>query len=184
MAPHRRTRLAAGPARPGHPTPLPLTDYYRRVAGTLYGGQARHDPDALLHGSIVRFAQAPTVGGYAAQLYAVSFWTGLPWLWCLRQATLVLTGEDEPVVPVVNGRILARLIPNARLEIIRGGGHLFLLEQPAQHAQPDRRIPQRHGERSAVDVPTPAAVASGDGRHTRRTRRHAHRGRAGPLRLR
>ncbi len=109
-------------------------DYYRRVAGRLYGGQARHDPDALLHGSVARFARAPSVGGYAAQLYAVSFWTSLPWLWHLRQPTLVLTGDDDPIVPVVNGRILARLIPNARLEIIRGGGHLFLLEEPARTA--------------------------------------------------
>ncbi len=109
-------------------------DYYRRVAGNLYGGQARRDPDALLHGSVARFAEAPSAGGYAAQLYAVSFWTGLPWLWRLHQPTLVLVGDDDPIVPVVNGRILTRLIPNARLEIIPGGGHLFLLEQPTRTA--------------------------------------------------
>jgi len=109
-------------------------DYYRRVAGNLYGGQARRDPDALLHGSVARFAEAPSAGGYAAQLYAVSFWTGLPWLWRLHQPTLVLVGDDDPIVPVVNGRILTRLIPNARLEIIPDGGHLFLLEQPTRTA--------------------------------------------------
>jgi poly(3-hydroxyalkanoate) depolymerase len=110
------------------------SDYYRRVAGAIYGGRGRHDPDALLHGSVARFSRAPSVGGYAAQLYAVSFWTGLPWLRRLRQATLILIGDDDPIVPVVNGRILARLIPDARLEIIRGGGHLFLLEEPAKSA--------------------------------------------------
>ena len=109
-------------------------DYYRRVAGMLYGGQARHDPDALLHGSIARFSQAPSARGYFAQLYAISFWTGVPWLYKLRQATLVLAGDDDPIIPVANGRILARLIPNARLEIIRGGGHLFLLERPGEIA--------------------------------------------------
>jgi pimeloyl-ACP methyl ester carboxylesterase len=109
-------------------------DYYRRVAGKLYGGQHRDDPDAALDGSDARFAQAPTVEGYAAPLYAVSFWTSLPWLWHIRQPTLVLTGDDDPIVPVVNGRILANLNPNARLEIIRGGGHMFLLEQPARTA--------------------------------------------------
>jgi poly(3-hydroxyoctanoate) depolymerase len=109
-------------------------DYYRRIAGALYGGAARHHPDALLHGSIARFSQAPSLRGYLAQLYAISFWTGVPWLWRLRQPTLVLAGDDDPIVPLVNGRILARLIPHARLEIIRGGGHLFLLEHPAEHA--------------------------------------------------
>ena len=109
-------------------------DYYRRVAGALYGGQARRDPDSLLHGSIARFSKAPSVRGYLGQLYAISFWTGLPWLWRLKQPTLVLAGDDDPIVPVINGRILARLIRKARLEIIHGGGHLFLLERPAELA--------------------------------------------------
>jgi poly(3-hydroxyoctanoate) depolymerase len=109
-------------------------DYYRRVAGALYGGQARRDPDALLHGSIARFSEAPSLRGYLAQLYAISFWTGLPWLWRLPQPTLVLAGDDDPIVPLVNGRILARCIPHARLHVVRGGGHLFLLEQPAAMA--------------------------------------------------
>ena len=72
--------------------------------------------------------------GYIDQLYAISFWTGLPWLWQLSQPTLVLVGDDDPIVPVINGRILARIIPNARLEIIHGGGHLFPLERPTQIA--------------------------------------------------
>jgi len=109
-------------------------DYYRRIAGALYGGKARRDPDALLYGSIARFSEAPSLRGYLAQLYAISFWTGLPWLWRLRQPTLVLAGDDDPIVPVINGRILTRVIPNARLEIIRGGGHLFLLERPTELA--------------------------------------------------
>jgi poly(3-hydroxyalkanoate) depolymerase len=109
-------------------------DYYRRIAGTLYGGEARRDPDAVLHGSIARFSEAPSLGGYLGQLYAISFWTGLPWLWRLRQHTLVLVGDDDPIVPVVNGKILTRVIPHARLEIIRGGGHLFLLERPTEIA--------------------------------------------------
>ena len=109
-------------------------DYYRRIAGALYGGEARRDPDSLLHGSIARFSEAPSFGGYVGQLYAISFWTGLPWLWHLRQPTLVLAGDDDPIVPVVNGKILTTVIPKARLEVIRGGGHLFLLERPTEIA--------------------------------------------------
>jgi poly(3-hydroxyalkanoate) depolymerase len=109
-------------------------DYYHRIAGTLYGGEARRDPDALPHGSIVRFSRAPSMRGYLDQLYAISFWTGLPWLWRLRQRTLVLAGDDDPIVPVINGRILSLVIPHARLEVIHGGGHLFLLERPTELA--------------------------------------------------
>jgi poly(3-hydroxyalkanoate) depolymerase len=109
-------------------------EYYRKVAGALYGGAARQDPDSLLHGSMARFGEVPSLRGYLGQLYAISFWTGLPWLRRLRQPTLVLTGDDDPIIPVVNGRILSRLIPDARLEIVHGGGHLFLLERPAEMA--------------------------------------------------
>ena len=48
----------------------------------------------------------------------------------LHQPTLVLAGDDDPIVPLINARILTRLIPDARLHIVTGGGHLFLLEQP------------------------------------------------------
>ena len=149
QAPQRVRRLvlaATGPGLgglPGSPRVL-LTlatprrydqpDYYRRVAGRIYGGAARRDPDVLLHGSVARFVERPSTWGYLGQLFAISGWTSLPWLGSLRQPTLVLAGDDDPIVPLVNGRILARCIPNARLHVVRGGGHLFLLEQPARIA--------------------------------------------------
>ena len=100
----------------------------------VYGGAARRDPDALLHGSIARFTEQPTLPGYLGQLYAISGWTSMPWLRSLRQHTLVLAGDDDPIVPLINGRILARCIPRAQLQIVRHGGHLFLLESPAEMA--------------------------------------------------
>jgi poly(3-hydroxyalkanoate) depolymerase len=149
QAPRRVRRLvlaATGPGLggvPGSPRAL-LTlatprryyqpDYYRRVAGRIYGGQARRDPDALLHGSPARFVERPSVRGYLGQLYAITGWTSLPWLHTLRQPTLVLAGDDDPIVPLPNGRILAHRIPDARLHVVPGGGHLFLLEQPAEMA--------------------------------------------------
>jgi poly(3-hydroxyalkanoate) depolymerase len=106
-------------------------DYFRRIAGDIYGGAARRDPDAMLHGSLARFAHAPSLGGYLAQLYAITGWTSVPWLRRLPQRTLVIAGDDDPIVPLANGHILHRLIPDARLHVVQGGGHLFLLEQPA-----------------------------------------------------
>jgi pimeloyl-ACP methyl ester carboxylesterase len=60
------------------------------------------------------------------QLFASFGWSSLPWLPFLSQPTLVMAGTDDPIVPVVNGRILAKLIPDARLVTI-DDGHLFLL---------------------------------------------------------
>ena len=149
QAPERVRRLvlaATGPGLgglPGSPRVL-LTlatprrydqpDYYRRIAGRIYGGQARRDPDALLHGSVARFVERPSTWGYLGQLFAISGWTSLPWLGSLRQPTLVMAGDDDPIVPLLNGRILVRRIPDARLHVVDGGGHLFLLERPAEMA--------------------------------------------------
>jgi poly(3-hydroxyoctanoate) depolymerase len=105
-------------------------DYYRQIAGRVYGGAARRDPDALLHGSLARFTGRPTLSGYLGQIYAITGWTSMPWLRTLRQPTLVLAGDDDPIVPLINGRILAWCIRDARLHIVRDGGHLFLLEHP------------------------------------------------------
>jgi poly(3-hydroxyalkanoate) depolymerase len=108
--------------------------HYRRIAGRLYGGAARQDPDTPLHHSVARFTTPPGLAGYLGQLYALAFWTGLPWLRRLPHPTLVISGDDDPIVPAANGRILARLIPDARLHIVPGGGHLFILEHPAEIA--------------------------------------------------
>ena len=60
-------------------------------------------------------------------------WTSLPWLWTLQQPTLVLMGSDDPLVPPINGHILARLIPNAQLRMI-DDGHLFMITRPKETA--------------------------------------------------
>jgi hypothetical protein len=71
--------------------------------------------------------------GYLYQLLAMSGWTSLPWLWSLPQPTLVLMGRDDPLVPPINGHILAGLIPNAELRMIEDG-HLFIVTRPAETA--------------------------------------------------
>jgi hypothetical protein len=51
----------------------------------------------------------------------------------LDQPTLVMMGTDDPIVPVANGRILNKLIPDSRLAMI-DDGHLFLVTSAAQSA--------------------------------------------------
>ena len=64
--------------------------------------------------------------GYLFQQLAFWGWSSLPWLRTLRQPTLMLAGNDDPLIPLVNARILARLIPRARLEVV-DDGHLLLM---------------------------------------------------------
>jgi poly(3-hydroxyalkanoate) depolymerase len=100
------------------------SDYMERIAADIYGGALRGAPElARQHLRHVRWSSDY---GYYLQLFAGFGWTSLPWLRRLAQPTLVIAGTDDPIVPVVNGRILARLIPNARLVTIKDG-HLFLI---------------------------------------------------------
>jgi poly(3-hydroxyalkanoate) depolymerase len=147
QAPSRVNRLvlaATGPgAVPGNPlvlrhmlTPRRYASpgYAARIAGELYGGEARHDPG--LHASMTaRFLRPPSLYGYATQLYSIAGWTSVPWLWRVKARTLILNGDDDPIVPAVNGRIMAALLPNAELHVVEGGGHLFLLERTAEVAE-------------------------------------------------
>jgi poly(3-hydroxyalkanoate) depolymerase len=108
-------------------------EHYLQIAGRIYGGMARTDPHRLLR-TVLGRVRPPSVIGYVGQLYAIAGWTSMPWLHTLRQPTLVLAGDDDPIIPLVNGRILAWRIPGAKLHVVRGGGHLFILERPAEMA--------------------------------------------------
>lgn len=105
--------------------------YLATIAPTLYGGMFRQRPDlARAYAHLVR---APHGLGYYRQLLAGVGWTSLPWLHQLPQPTLILAGNDDPIVPPVNARVMARLIPHARLHIVNGG-HLLLLTEREQVA--------------------------------------------------
>jgi poly(3-hydroxyalkanoate) depolymerase len=132
----RLVLVATGPGAlmvPGHPrvllrmlTPRRHLDpgYAARVVGELYGGSARHDPIVardLLHATT---RQGPA-RGYYYQLISTLGWTSLPRLPTLRPPTLILAGDDDPIIPLVNARIMHRLIPRSRLHVYHGG-HLEL----------------------------------------------------------
>jgi pimeloyl-ACP methyl ester carboxylesterase len=46
---------------------------------------------------------------------------------------LVLAGDDDPIVPLVNARVMARLIPRSRLHVY-AGGHLAILTESSELA--------------------------------------------------
>ncbi len=52
--------------------------------------------------------------GYRRQLRAPLRWSSLRRLPRLRQPTLVLHGDHDRLIPDINGRLIARLIPGAR----------------------------------------------------------------------
>ena len=107
-------------------------DYMRRIAGDIYGGALRSSPELVRQH--LRHVRWSSDYGYYLQLVAAFGWSSLPWLHSLSQPTLVIAGTDDPIVPLANGRILARLIPHARLVTI-DDGHLFLVTSAGESAQ-------------------------------------------------
>jgi pimeloyl-ACP methyl ester carboxylesterase len=53
----------------------------------------------------------------------------------LKLPTLVVHGTLDEMLPVQNGRMIARLIPDSRLEVLDGVGHMFFWEQPERSAE-------------------------------------------------
>jgi poly(3-hydroxyalkanoate) depolymerase len=106
--------------------------YLQRIAGELYGGLARIDSE-----EVVTAMQGHRPGGlgrgYVYQLTAAAGWASLPFLPWLRQPTLILAGDDDPIIPLGNARIMHRLIRDSRLHVYHGG-HLGLVNQAAELA--------------------------------------------------
>ncbi len=105
--------------------------YLRLVAPLIFGSAPDRAADSE-HGN-ARLRKPPTMRGYVQQLYAISGWTSRRYLRTLDHPVLVLAGKNDPLIPARNGKILARMIPGARLQVI-DGGHLFMLEQPDEGA--------------------------------------------------
>jgi poly(3-hydroxyalkanoate) depolymerase len=108
--------------------------YFDRVAPKLYGGVTSRDPNARANDMIKRTASPPSSYGYAMQLLGAAGWTSLPFLERIRHETLVINGDDDPLVPVANAQLLAQRIPRATLEIVEQAGHLFLWDDAANLA--------------------------------------------------
>ncbi len=103
--------------------------YLERVAGDIYGGSARADP-ARIAAAMHDGNRVGPPGGYLYQLTAGAGWTSVPFLPWLRQPTLILSGDDDPLIPLANARLMHLLIPKSRLHVYRGG-HLGLVTEAA-----------------------------------------------------
>ena len=91
----------------------------------LYGGKMRLRPDEARRVLYEQERLGPRAG-YVLQLLAGVGWTSLPALPLIRQPTLILAGNDDPIIPLVNARVMRALLPHATLHVY-DDGHLGLL---------------------------------------------------------
>jgi poly(3-hydroxyalkanoate) depolymerase len=107
-------------------------DYAVSIAAALYGGRLRDEPmlaKTLLDGH----SPLASLRGYLLQLLAGLGWTSLPFLRLIRQHTLILAGDDDPIIPLVNAKIMHRLLPHSALHVYPDG-HLGLITRTAEIA--------------------------------------------------
>lgn len=109
-------------------SPLRYTNpaYGAKIAPEIYGGVFRDNKD--LADAHARTMKTSGGRGYYYQMMAVYFWTSIHWLHKIKQPTLVLAGNDDPLIPLINMRVMAGLIPDSTLHVINDG-HLFLITQ-------------------------------------------------------
>jgi poly(3-hydroxyalkanoate) depolymerase len=99
--------------------------YATAVAPLLYGGRMRRQPDEVRR-VLYEQERLGSRAGYYLQLLAGAGWSSLPALMLIRQPTLILAGNDDPIIPLVNARIMHALLPQSTLHVY-DDGHLGLL---------------------------------------------------------
>jgi poly(3-hydroxyalkanoate) depolymerase len=102
-----------------------MADHFKTLYGGLVGAKSEH----------IKRLKPPSPRGYVYQLLAMLGWTSAPALPFLKKEVLIMMGDDDQIVPLINGQFLHTLLPNSQLEVFEGGGHLFLLSHKEQTLQ-------------------------------------------------
>jgi 3-oxoadipate enol-lactonase len=135
----------AGWRKSRHPSRATLRDFGK---ATLLGKRAGMAPSARILVSDeyyenhpadfarwLREAQPAGPKTTARQMLAVMRHAAENRLRELRVPTLVITGDADRLVPAENSRVLAKLIPGAKLVLLRDAGHCFRLERERETAE-------------------------------------------------
>jgi poly(3-hydroxyalkanoate) depolymerase len=122
-----------------HPTRYSDPEYMHKNSEALYGKMP--EERLLKHSMRIR---TPTARGYLFQLLAMSGWSSLPFLPLLSQPTLILAGDRDKIVPLANAQVLKALIPNSRLQVIKGAGHLFFVSRADEKVPMIRNFLRQH----------------------------------------
>ena len=110
-------------------------DAYRTACTVLYSQRFQEEHPEFIEAQVRERAGRPVAARtFQAQRRASDEHDVWDALGSISLPTLVLHGEDDPVMPVDNARLLAEHIPGARLEVLPDAGHLFFHEEPERSA--------------------------------------------------
>ncbi len=110
--------------------------YMAEIAPMIYGGQFRTSPElAIKYAAKMQEDKSENKGnsaGYKFQQLAICWWSSMWMLPCIKQPTLLMAAGDDPIIPLINMKIMNNLIPNSSLYVLPEEGHLFLLTSTAE----------------------------------------------------
>lgn len=86
-------------------------------------------PDELEHVVRLRLSNPVLDQTHFAQLQAAATFDAEARISEIKAPTLVITGDEDTLVPPINSHNLAKQIAGARLIVIEGGSHMFFIEQ-------------------------------------------------------
>lgn len=107
---------------------------FRRAAPYLFHRALQQSPELVEKALQRRLAMPVNPVGFRRQLQATMRWSSLGRLPRLRLATLVIHGDHDRLIPDINGRLIAWLIPGARFHSIKGAGHVYSADAPGEAA--------------------------------------------------
>ncbi|MEM8776725.1 MAG: poly(3-hydroxyalkanoate) depolymerase [Pseudomonadota bacterium] len=106
-------------------------EHMAKIGPDIYGGQLRMNRELLdMHAGSLKAGDAR---GYFYQILCGMGWTSWLWLPQIEVPSLLLMGGDDPLIPTVNGKILMKRLPDAKM-VIMDCGHLFILSKPGETA--------------------------------------------------
>jgi pimeloyl-ACP methyl ester carboxylesterase len=137
-----------------------------RFAGWMFGSRTARDnrrrsltdllyadrtPQERIEEDIrIRGACTWTAAGFYGQLAAILTWNAYYRLPRIAAPTLVLHGDQDRLIPIQNGRTLARRIPGAVFEEIVDAGHILMTDQPQACGEAVARF--LHGQTSGAEA--------------------------------
>ena len=104
----------------------------------------------------IRAACISSAAGFYGQFAAILTWNAYYRLPRISVPTLVLHGDQDRLIPIQNGRTVARRIPGAIFREIADAGHIIMTDQPEACGEAVARF--LHGQSS----PAETGIADGD----------------------